>query len=147
MESAMRRRRPLKRLALGFSLALLTLAVSLPPASAAVTLGDLAPGTSLVAICNNPNPYDYVQVTITSGNSYVVPGTGTITSWSHSAAAGAGQQMSLKVFRPIGPETYQVVGHDGPRPLTESTVNSFAGFAIPVKPGDVIGLGEIGVPA
>src|SRR5262245_41004294 len=143
----MRRRRPLKRLALGFSLVVLTLAVSLSPARAAVTLGQLEPGTSPVAICNTLTPFDYVQASTTAGSSYVVPGTGTITSWSHNAAAGPGQQMSLKVFRPFGPKTYQVVGHDGPRPLTESAVNTFAGFGIPVKPGDVIGLGEIGATA
>ena len=75
------------------------------------------------------------------GTSYVVPGTGTITSWSHQARAGSGQMFSFKVFRKVAdPATYMVVGHDGPRSLTGGALNTFAGISIPVKPGDLIGI-------
>ena len=44
-----------------------------------------------------------MQPTVTSGNTYVVPAGGVaITSWSTNAAAGAGQQLKMKVFRKIG---------------------------------------------
>jgi hypothetical protein len=82
---------------------------------------------------------DVAQPAVTSGSSYASPGNGTITSWSHNAAAGAGQMMTLKVFRQVTGSTYTVVGHDGPRSLAGGTVNSFPAN-IGVKPGDVIGL-------
>jgi hypothetical protein len=66
----------------------------------------------------------------------------TVTSWSTSAAAGAGQTMTFKVFRKTAdPATYQVVGHDGPHPLMPSVVNTFT-TSIPVHAGDVIGLND-----
>lgn len=83
--------------------------------------------------------HDIAQPIVTSGNTYVVPGNGTITSWSHNAAADAGQEMTFKVFRPVTGLTYMVVGHDGPRTLTGGALNTFPA-SIPVKPGDVIGL-------
>lgn len=63
-----------------------------------------------------------------------------VSSWSTNAAAGAGQELTMKVFRKVAdPATYKVVGHDGPRPLEASAVNLF-GASVPVKPGDVLGL-------
>jgi hypothetical protein len=110
-------------------------------AQAAVTIGQLAP----------PNPSsetsadtDRVQPSVTSGDSYVVPATGgitawTVTSWSHMAAADMGQELTMKVFRKAGdPFDYSVVGHDGPRPLTPSTVNTFQ-TDLQVRAGDVLG--------
>lgn len=79
---------------------------------------------------------------MTSGSSYVVPGTGTITSWSHNATAGPDQTLTMKIFRRVAePARYMVVGHDGPRPLAESTLNTFP-TSIPVNPGDVLGLNQ-----
>ncbi len=82
---------------------------------------------------------DVLQPSVTSGNSYAAPGSGTITSWSHNAAADSGQTMTFKVFRRVTGSTYMVVGHDGPRSLTGGAVNTFPAN-IGVKPGDVIGL-------
>ncbi len=45
----------------------------------------------------------------------------------------------MKVFRPIGGLDYSVVGHDGPRALAPSTLNTFPA-SIEVRPGDVLGL-------
>ena len=45
----------------------------------------------------------------------------------------------MKVFRPLGGPTYQVVDGDGPRPLSPGLLNTFA-TSVPVMPGDVIGL-------
>jgi hypothetical protein len=107
-------------------------------AGASVTLGQIAP-VNPPFTCGGGN-VDFAQ-TVTPGNSYVVPApsTGTITSWSHSATAGAGQNYTFKVFRKIAePATFQVVGHDGPRTLTPSTVNTFSA-SIAVRPGDFIG--------
>ena len=79
-----------------------------------------------------------------AGNSYVVPATGgvtawTLTSWSHNAAADVGQELTMKVFRKVAdPLTYTVVGHDGPRSLTPSVVNTFQ-TNLPVRAGDVLG--------
>jgi Ca2+-binding RTX toxin-like protein len=126
----------MKRFALIVSLAALSLAAGGSPASASVTLGQLSPDPS-TSFCFGP--MDEAQPTVTSGNTYVVPGTGTITSWSHNARGGAGQTFTMKVFRKIAePGTYMVVGHDGPRPLAAGALNTFPA-RIPVKPGDVLG--------
>jgi hypothetical protein len=105
------------------------------PAGAAVTLGQLAPGTPTNCAPNN----DWAQATVNSGNSYVVPGTGRIISWSNISSSTATQTMSFKIWRQIAGLEYQVVGHDGPRMLTPSALNTFPAD-IPVKPGDILGL-------
>jgi hypothetical protein len=126
-------------------LALLALLASLALASSAAaetTIGQLAPGTPSADCIFSPS--DALQPTVTSGNSYVVPAGGVaITSWSTNAAAGSGQMLEMKVFRKIGgATTYQVVGHDGPRPLTGGTINTFA-VNVPVQAGDVLGFNDV----
>jgi hypothetical protein len=144
---ASRRQRQSKRFVLVASLVALSLAASASPTAASVTIGQL--GTPSTCIPG----YDWVQPTVTSGNGYVVPPLPpatvlVITSWSNSANANAGQILSLKVFRKVeDPATYQVVGHDGPRSIAPSTVNTFQ-TNIPVQPGDVLGLhAGAGTPA
>ena len=141
MPSTRRRRSRLARLGIASALASALLTLAATPVPAAVTIGQLAP----------PNPSsetsadtDRAQPSVTSGDSYVVPATGgvtawTLTSWSHTAATDVGQQLTMKVFRKVAdPLTYTVVGHDGPRPLTPSIVNTFQ-TSLPVRAGDVLG--------
>jgi hypothetical protein len=105
------------------------------PAGAATTIGQLAPGGQTCGIAD----YDQFNPTVTSGNSYVVPAGGDeITSWSTSVGTGSGQMLTMKVFRQVSGTTYQVVAHDGPRPL-QLGLNTFP-VAIPVKAGDVLGV-------
>ncbi len=131
----------LARLGIATALSAALLAFCAASVPAAVTIGQLAP----------PNPSsdtsadtDRAQPSVTSGNSYVVPEIGgvtawTLTSWSHNAAADVGQEMTMKVFRKAAdPLAYTVVGHDGPRPLTPSIVNTFQ-TRLSVKTGDVLG--------
>lgn len=108
--------------------------------AAPVTIGQLAPGIP-AAVCSAVGRDDLTP-TVTDGNSYVVPSAGTITSWSTNAAAGAGQMMTMKVFRLVSGTTYSVVGHDGPRSLTAGTLNTFPA-SVPVQPGDVLGVTQI----
>jgi hypothetical protein len=128
-------------------LAALSLTAGASPAGAVVTIGQLAPGSPPPAICINPTPQDLLQSPVTSGNSYAVPLLGVpsliVTSWSHSAAAGSAP-LTFKVYRGTGPNTYRVVGHDGPRTLASGVVNTFSGLRIPVRPNDVIGLHTAG---
>jgi hypothetical protein len=117
---------------------LLTASASL--AAAAVTIGQLSPGPS--TSCADGS--DWLQPTVTSGNTYVVPSTGgitawTVTSWSHNSKAGPGQTLTMKIFRLVAGTTYMVVGHDGPRNLTSGALNTFPA-SIPVKAGDILGL-------
>jgi hypothetical protein len=127
----------LKRLTLTACLAAVTVAAIASPAAASVTIGQLAPsGTALNC---NIAPAERVQSNVTSGNTYVVPGNGTITSWSYNADPGSGQTMAMKVYRKIGdPATFEVVGHDGPRPISGGTLNTFPA-SIAVRPGDLLG--------
>ena len=121
------------------SLAALALTGASSLAAASVTIGQLAPGASPPLVCNI-GPADRLQPVVGSGNSYVVPGTGTITSWSTNAGAGPDQSLTMKIFRKVGdPAFYRAVGHDGPRPLSGGLVNSFP-TNIAVQAGDVLGL-------
>jgi len=118
-------------------LAVLSLTGSASPAAASVTIGQLSPDPS-TSMCSTGD-VDFTKPTVTSGSSYVVPGTGTITSWSHNAKSGSGQEFTMKIFRKVAdPATYMVVGHDGPRDLAGGTLNGFPA-SIPVEPGDVLG--------
>ena len=120
--------------------ALAALASSPSPAAASVTRGQLAPSPA-PATCGTLRQ-DFLQPSVTSGNSYVVPGNGTITSWSTNAYANPGQMWTMKIFRKVAdPARYEVVGHEGPRTLAAGALNSFPA-AIPVKPGDVLGMND-----
>lgn len=135
------------------------LATAAPAPAASASIGQLAPNpytyeyippyyyyTYFPPAASCSTPADYLQPSVTGGTHYVVPANGeTITSWSTNASQGAGQMMTLKVFRQTAGSTYEVVGHDGPRALVQGTsssgtVNTFSGLSIPVQPGDVIGL-------
>ena len=122
----------------------LGLVASAAPATASVTIGQLAPADPPVVCSGGPN--DLFQSSLASGTSYTVPFDGTITQWSTNAAAGAGQTLKMKVFRPVSGTTYTVVGHDGPQPLAPSLLNNFTA-SIPVKAGDVIGYNDQNAPA
>ena len=128
--------RSLRRFAGAASLAALSLAATASPADAAVTIGQLglSPGTCSPGI-------DIGQSAVSSGASYTVPGTGTITSWSHLAISGPGQSLTMKVFRKVGdPDIYRVVGHDGPQPLSAGGLLNTFPANIPVQPGDILGI-------
>jgi hypothetical protein len=108
------------------------------PAWGSVTIGQ-TPLSTPTASCTSQ--LDILQPTVTSATRYVVPSTiaqGTITQWSHRAAPGSGQQLTFKVFRFGGGSSYAVVGHDGPRNLNPSSLNTF-NVSIPVQAGDLIG--------
>jgi hypothetical protein len=103
-------------------------------ATASVTIGQI--GTPDAADCSSG---DWSQPTVSSGNPYVVPATGTLTSWSHIAKSGPNQKLKVKVFRPVAGLTYTVVGQDVSRDLASGVPNTFA-TSIAVKAGDVLGL-------
>jgi hypothetical protein len=108
------------------------------PAAASVTVGQVAPG----AVTSCSTAFDFLQVS-TPDNSYTLP-TGVITSWTHRSQAGSGQQVILKIFRKTAdPARYQVVGLDGPHPVTQNTTTSFPAN-LAVKAGDVLGISGAG---
>jgi hypothetical protein len=118
--------------------AALSLAASASPATASVTVGQTAQSPPVSS--STGNSFDLLQATVASGNSYVVPATGTLTSWSTYANAGGGM-LAMKIYRPLGGSTYMAVAHDGPRPLIPSMLNTFTGLSVQVKAGDVLGDG------
>lgn len=121
--------------ALVLALALMALVPS--GASAQITLGQLAPPEA--DACTFVDPYDEIQLSVSSGPGYAVPAPGgVLTSWSARATATPGQSMGLKVFRPLAGQ-FLVVAVDGPRLLTPGGVNTFP-ISIPVQAGDIIGL-------
>jgi hypothetical protein len=105
-------------------------------AAAAVVVGQTAPSPQ--ETCDFEDPYDEFQTGVSSGTSYAAPSAGVITSWSINEGPASGS-LGFKVFRPLGGDAYLVVGHDGPRPLTPNTLNTFP-VSIPVQAGDILGL-------
>src|SRR4029078_9238844 len=86
--------------------------------------------------------YDWVQPTVSSGNTYIVPAAypvEVISSWS-TIANSMGGTMALKVWRQVSGTTYMAIGHDQLRTLSPNLANTFGGLSIPVKPGDFLGL-------
>ncbi len=128
------------RLTLIASLTLAIGLVSAASASAITTIGQL--GVPSPSNCAGAS-IDYVQPTVSSGTSYVVPaGSGQkIVSWSFNAPTGANQAATMKVYEPVSAAAnqYKVVAHDGPHPLTASIKNTFT-TSIAVKPGDLLGM-------
>src|SRR6476620_331345 len=125
------------RLVRRFSLAsvvALSLAVSVSPSTASVTVGQTSdPGSQ-----GTGSPFDLIQATVASGNSYVVPANGTLTSWSTHANTNGGM-LAMKIFRPLGGNSNIAVAHDVPRALNPSVLNTFTGLSVQVKAGDVLG--------
>ncbi len=133
-------RGPTARLGLISCFALVVGLVIVSAASAAKTIGQLPPGSDPPAFsCDDP--IEFLQPTVIAGPGYVVPANGAlITSWSTKAIMNSGQRLKMKVWRKVGDrQIFQVVGHDGPRDLAPSLLNTFP-TNIPVLPGDVIGL-------
>jgi hypothetical protein len=108
-------------------------------ASAQLTVGQLAPSSNPEATCEYGAPYDEFQVSVATGNSFVMPSAGVITSWSTLAGGEpTGQVMGMKVFRRIGAGAYFVVGQDV-RALTPGLIDTYP-VAIPVQAGDILGV-------
>lgn len=127
------------RLGTALVLAILAcLAVSVSAACAQVTVGQTIRAPYLPVQCVSENPLDEVQVAIADGTGYAVPSAGLLTSWS-TVAGTFGGRMGLKVYRPLAPLQFLVVGQDGPRPLLSGQRNTFP-VAIPVQAGDIVGI-------
>jgi hypothetical protein len=115
-------------------------AAAAAPASA-VTVGQLPPGTT-PPLCDGP--LDLVQPSVIGGNTYVVPSTGgitswTVTSWSTNASVQADQTAGLKFFRKVGePARFQVVGHEAQHTLVAG-LNTFPA-SLRVSAGDILGM-------
>jgi hypothetical protein len=128
-------------------LAALSLAASASPAAASVTIGQVSdPYSSPDDYCTVG--YDWVQPTVNSGNSFVVPAIPgiaslAVTSWTTWGGPEPNEQMTMKVFRPVPGQTdrYQAVGHAGPQTVSPGgTAGNTFPANIPVKPGDLLGL-------
>ena len=108
-----------------------------------------APGTASAATTLGETfvpPEGFTQPSIglqaqSPGNGYTVPSAGVITSWSFQASFGAVPQgLELKVGRPAGGTDFTIVGESAPKNPTSNQLNTYTDVAIPVQPGDVIGL-------
>jgi hypothetical protein len=116
--------------------------VSIPAASAATDLGQAATDYH----CSSA-PYSVIQLS-SDGPSYVVPGAGTLTSWSIAAvpsgAEDAGNEtVRFEVWRPTGGSSYELV-YISPSDVSitqGSGVNSFTlSPPVAVEAGDVLGV-------
>jgi len=107
-----------------------------PSASATVTLGQIAAPT----LMNTAS--EAVQPVVTTGNTYVVPGDGTIVSWSTiEPATGSPGKAKLKIYRKVAnPGTYMVVAQDNFKDLVSNSTNTYNVTIPGVQAGDVIGM-------
>jgi RTX calcium-binding nonapeptide repeat (4 copies) len=118
-----------------------TVLIAVPSgAGAATTIGETFAPTNGTYFCGA----DRTRLQVASvGDSYVVPTDGVITQWSFQAPTSAQvpsqSPMNLKVGRPAGGISYQVIGESTPlvTPVA-GIVNSYF-TRIPVKAGDIIG--------
>jgi hypothetical protein len=138
---------PLKRVGVAACLAAVSLAASASPAAASVTIGQVSdPYSGPDDYCTVG--YDWVQPTVNSGPSFVVPAIPgiaslAVTSWTTWGGPEPNEQMTMKVFRAVPGQTnrYQAVGHAGPQTVSPGgTAGNTFPANIPVKPGDLLGL-------
>jgi hypothetical protein len=113
------------------------------PASAEMTIGQVAPSGGVLETCAT-GATDLVQPSVTvGGNLYNARAAGTITSWSTRAATG-GDSYTLKVFRrTTDPDVFRVIGHSGPHMLS-SGLNTFSAN-LTVSSGDLVGMNARGM--
>jgi hypothetical protein len=123
----------------GFASVLATvvcLLVSAGTAGAQINVGQTVRAPYTLLPCSGE---EIVPTSIADGTGYAMPANGVITSWSTAAGPTPGQVMGLKVFRPLGGLSFQVVGQDAPRPLLPGQRNTIP-VSIPVQAGDILGL-------
>jgi hypothetical protein len=131
----------IRRICLLSVLASFAVAANASPATASVTLGQTATSPpnsqSTCSLC------DLVQATLASGNSYVVPTNGGVTTWTLTSwstfANDNGGMLEPKIYRPLGGNTYMAVSHAAPQPLSPDVLNTFTGLSLQVQAGDVLG--------
>jgi hypothetical protein len=111
---------------------------SAAPVGAATQLGQLAPAGPEELGCSSSN--DFLQVSVSSGNSYEVPSSGVITQWSHKGDddgdAGIGR---LQVWTPAGGADFTLAGRSELQAFVPGVVNEFQ-IRIPVRQGDLLGM-------
>lgn len=108
--------------------------------AAPITVGQLFTPTQGCA------PQTFLQTGVASGTSYSVPTAGVITQWSFQNGTTPPGGLKLKVGRPQGGNSYEIVGE---APAGSQTPNSFDTYPaqIPVSAGDVIGIYQSDAPA
>jgi hypothetical protein len=114
------------------------------PASAEVTIGQVAPSGGALLACDTAAT-DLLQPSVTAGgNLYSARAAGTITSWSIRTAS-AGDNYTLKIFRrTTDPDIFRVTGHSGPHSPSSAGLNTFPA-QLAVSSGDLIGLNASGM--
>jgi hypothetical protein len=81
-----------------------------------------------------------LQISVADGNPYAMPSAGVLTSWSFQAGAIPVSGLQFKVARPLGGNSFKIVGTTPAGPQTASAVNTTPAALIPVQQGDTIGL-------
>ncbi len=104
-----------------------------PAADGAVSVGQTAPGATI--LCGTANSAQSAEA---GPPSYVIPSPGVITAWQHKAdpAGGDGRLLVWK-GPPISPLT--LAGRSGVEIFAGGQLQSFP-TRVPVSPGDVLGL-------
>jgi hypothetical protein len=122
------------RLATTLALLLAAFAVSAPSVFAATTVGQL-----FTPVDGCGGPLTAIQTGAASGNSYAVPSSGVITSWTFQDGAAIVPGLKLKVGRPAGGTNFTIIGESVAGPQTSGAPNTYPA-RISVQANDQIGI-------
>jgi hypothetical protein len=111
-------------------------------ASAVAVVGAPAVGHAASTVGNTVDPNGfcspgYTLLQTKAAGTYQVPFDGVITAWSFEAGNSL-SILKLKVGRPTGPSTYEIVGQSELQAPPLNTTTTYP-VRIPVKAGDIIG--------
>ncbi len=110
-----------------------------PAAAGAATVGSVFAPSGYV--CQGP----IINFQTTSpADQYVVPRAGVLTAWSHQASNQPPASLKLEVGRETTPDQFLIVGNSVAKNPVANQLNTYTDIAIPVQPGDVLGLRSTG---
>lgn len=119
-------------------LTLAALALAVPSAASAATVGQTAATSGDVVSCGGATLF------VSPSTTYTAPRSGVLTSWSvqgdNADSGNNGEQLELKVVRPLGGTNYRIVGEDPTtRAIDLNALNTFD-VQIPVRAGNLLAL-------
>ena len=130
----------MSKLARTIPVALVTLALTFAPSAApgaTSTVGQtFAPDPA--SNCGSGGGTSFLQTEVSSGNLYIVPTSGVITSWAFQTGSDLPSALKLKVGRPQEDGSLLFVGEAAAGALTPNAVNSYPA-SVTVDAGDIIG--------
>lgn len=103
-----------------------------------IVVGQTPPPGVTPYTCNETKSYVEFQSSVASGNSYVFPTAGRVTSWSVMGGPSPASTFGVKVLRPVIGNSYKIVGGEVSFFLGAGVLNTYP-LSIDVEAGDILG--------